>query len=157
MPSVRERIRMTPDEVDTFLAHPHKLQLATINRDGTPHLVTMYYALEDGRIAFWTYRTSQKAANLRRDPRVSCLIEAGEGYDQLRGVTITGEIEPVEEFERILALGDAIYGRYVDLGGGLDQYLEQQAAKRIAYLVTPQRVATWDHRKLATLDARVAS
>ena len=50
----------------------------------------MFYALIDDRIAFWTYRGSQKARNLARDPRVSCLVETGEEYFELRGVQVTG-------------------------------------------------------------------
>lgn len=151
MASTRERIQMTTSEVAAFLDEPHKLQLATINRDGTPHLVTMYYAVFDGRLGFWTYRTSQKARNLERDPRVTCLVETGEGYDQLRGVQINGTVERIEDADQIRTVGAAVYGRYVgELGGGLDDYLDQQAAKRWAYLVTPAKVATWDHRKLVS-------
>ena len=157
MTRVRDQIRMTPDEVAAFLAEPHKLQLATINRDGTPHLVTMYYVMVDQRIGFWTYRTSQKAANLRRDPRVSCLVETGDGYDQLRGVLVTGTVEAVDGYDRVRELGAAIYGRYVDLGDGWDGFIDEQAKKRVAYLVTPQSTASWDHRKLAAVYAAAGS
>ena len=75
---------MTDAEVEEFLAAGRKLQLATIGPDGMPHLVTMYYAVLDGQITFWTYRASQKALNLTRDPRVSCLVETGEAYFDLR-------------------------------------------------------------------------
>lgn len=150
MATTRERIRMGDEEIAAFLDEPHKMQLATINPDGTPHLVTMYYGLFDGLLGFWTYRTSQKARNLERDPRVTCLVETGEGYDQLRGVSVNGTVERIEDFDRIRHIGATVYGRYVgDLGGGMDDFLDQQATKRWAYLVTPQKVATWDHRKLA--------
>ena len=154
MATTRERIRMTQAEVEAFLEEPHKMQLATINPDGTPHLVTMYYAVFDGRLGFWTYRTSQKARNLERDPRTTCLVETGEGYDQLRGVSVNGTVERVEDFDRIRAMGAAVYGRYVgELGEALDGFLDHQATKRWAYLVTPQKIATWDHRKLAAATA----
>ena len=65
---------MSDAEIAEFLAPPRNLQVATINRDGTPHLVTMYYAVIDDRIAFWTYRKSQKVMNLRRDPRITVLL-----------------------------------------------------------------------------------
>ena len=85
---------MTADEIAALLAAARKMQLATINRDGTPHLVTMFYALRDGRIAFWTYRASQKARNLARDPRLTCLVEDGEDYFELRGVQVNGVARP---------------------------------------------------------------
>lgn len=147
---------MTDEEISSLLAGPHKLQLATINPDGTPHLVTMYYALFDGLVGFWTYRSSQKAANLRRDPRVTCLVEAGGSYDELRGVQIVGEVETIEESERVRELGGVVYGRYLgvdDAFEGMGDFLEQQARKRNAYLVHPKRVVSWDHRKLAQVSA----
>ena len=75
---------MTPGQSMAMLSDGRKLQLATINPDGTPHLVTMYYVMIDGQIIFWTYRSSQKARNLQRDPRVTCLVETGEEYFDLR-------------------------------------------------------------------------
>lgn len=99
---------MTDTEVHAFLDAPHKLQVATINTDGTPHLVTMYYVLVAGRVAFWTYRASQKAVNLRRDPRLTCLVEAGAGYHELRGVQLRGHAELVTEPGRVLGIGGEI-------------------------------------------------
>ena len=141
---------MTENEITSFLAAPHKLQLATINPDGTPHLVTMYYALFDGLVGFWTYRTSQKAKNLERDPRATILVETGEGYDQLHGVQMTGTVERITDDARILACGREIYGRYIgEMTEGLAGFVEQQAAKRWVYLLHPEKVSSWDHRKLA--------
>ena len=62
----RDRVTMTAADQAALLAGSRKLQLATINRDGTPHLVTMFYVMLDGQIAFWTYRSAQKARNLAR-------------------------------------------------------------------------------------------
>ena len=156
MASVRERIRMTPAEVATFLAEPHKLQLATIGRDGIPHLVSMYYAPEeDGSLAFWTYRTSQKARNLERDPRCSALVETGEGYDQLVGVQVVGRVEATDDVDEVLEIGARVYGRYLDGGlpEGLDDFLADQARKRRAYRLRVERTASWDHRKLMAAHA----
>ena len=94
MAGQRERIRMTDAEVAEFLATERTLQVASIGPDGVPHLVPMWFDVIDGRIAMWTYARSQKAANLRRDPRLTCMVEAGETYGELRGVTITGSYPP---------------------------------------------------------------
>jgi nitroimidazol reductase NimA-like FMN-containing flavoprotein (pyridoxamine 5'-phosphate oxidase superfamily) len=94
MPSRRDAIKMTDDEVWAFLDGRHTLQTASINKDGTPHLVAMYYAVMDGRIAFWTYGKSQKVLNLQRDPRISVMVETGEAYSDLKGVTVTGQYVP---------------------------------------------------------------
>jgi len=105
MPKQRDRVQMTPDEVAAMLAAGRKVQLATISPDGYPHLVTMYYTLVDGKIAFWTYRTSQKALNLARDPRISCLVETGEAYFDLRGVQIQGIVETITDPDGVLQIG----------------------------------------------------
>ncbi|MEU1389876.1 MULTISPECIES: pyridoxamine 5'-phosphate oxidase family protein [unclassified Nonomuraea] len=146
----RARIAMSDDEVTAFLEGSRKVQLATINPDGTPHLVTMFYGLDEGRIAFWTYGKAQKARNLARDPRVSCLIEAGDDYDQLRGVLVYGVAEQVDDRDRVLDIGMMIARRMTpgvpdDL---LTPYVEQTGRKRIAYVVECTKVVSWDHRRL---------
>jgi PPOX class probable F420-dependent enzyme len=101
----RDRVAMTAADQAALLAGSHKLQLATINRDGTPHLVTTFYVMLDGQIAFWTYRSAQKARNLARDPRVTCLVEAGEEYFELRGVQVVGVARRVEDPAAVLDIG----------------------------------------------------
>ncbi|GAA2900700.1 pyridoxamine 5'-phosphate oxidase family protein [Nonomuraea rubra] len=146
----RARIAMSDDEVTAFLEGSRKLQLATINADGTPHLVTMFYGLDEGKIAFWTYAKAQKTRNLSRDPRVSCLVEAGEDYAELRGVLLYGKAVRVDDRDRVLAIGLAIARRMTP--GVPDElmlpYVEKTGAKRVAYVVERTRVVSWDHRRL---------
>jgi PPOX class probable F420-dependent enzyme len=145
----RDRVGMTSEEVAAFLAQARKLQLATINRDGTPHLVTMYYVLLDGKITFWTYRSSQKARNLARDPRVTCLVEAGEQYFDLRGVQVQGVVRTVDDPAAVLDIGRRIAVVMAGVHDGLaDDYVEHTARKRLGYVVEPVRVISWDHAKL---------
>jgi pyridoxine/pyridoxamine 5'-phosphate oxidase len=153
----RDRVAMTPDEVAGMLAGCRKVQLATINPDGYPHLVTMYYTLIDGKIAFWTYRTSQKALNLARDPRISCLVETGEAYFDLRGVQVQGMVttgtEPDAVYEIGLAIGEIMGNARTDAASGADnaainEYVANAARKRYGYIVEPVRVISWDHSKL---------
>jgi len=140
---------MAPAEVAAFLAAGRKLQLATANRDGSVHLVTMFYTLVDGRIAFWTYRSSQKARNLARDPRVTCLVEDGEDYFELRGVQVRGVAEPVDDPTGVRRVGAAVAAGLPGVPGeAIETYVAAAAAKRVAYVVAPHRVASWDHRKL---------
>lgn len=160
MPKQRDRVRMTDSEVAEMLAAGRKVQLATINPDGYPHLVTMYYTLVDGKIAFWTYRTSQKALNLARDPRISCLVEAGEAYFDLRGVQIQGTVETITDPDAVyqiglgvgMVMGNALAGAgaaAADIAGNaVNEYVASAARKRYAYLVNPVRVISWDHAKL---------
>jgi len=160
VPNQRDRVQMTATEVADMLAANRKVQLATINLDGYPHLVTMYYTLVDGKIAFWTYRTSQKALNLARDPRISCLVETGEAYFDLRGVQIQGTVETVTDPDAVYQIGLAI-GNVMGnapagasaagtgaAGTAVNDYVANAARKRYGYVVQPARVISWDHAKL---------
>ncbi len=144
----RDRVMMTDAEVSDFLAQGRKVQLATIGPDGMPHLVTMYYALMDGQITFWTYRASQKALNLARDPRVSCLVETGEAYFDLRGVQVQGTVRRIEDPEDVLRIGQAITTAMTGAPEQAGDYVEQAARKRVGFAVEPARVISWDHAKL---------
>jgi PPOX class probable F420-dependent enzyme len=144
---------MTAEEITAMLAEHRKVQLATISPDGYPHLVTMYYVLVDGQIAFWTYRASQKAKNLARDPRISCLVETGEQYFDLRGVQVQGVVQTVDDPAMIRNIGRGITaGLGGDLAGdaadAIEDYVERAARKRLGYIVEPRRIISWDHTKL---------
>jgi PPOX class probable F420-dependent enzyme len=148
--SERAAIRLTGDETHAVIAECTKLQLATINPDGTPHLVTMFYALDEGQIAFWTYRASQKARNIARDPRVTCLVEAGEHYFELRGVQVVGVARTLDGPAAVARIGSLVAARSLDLPADLlGEYVERAAVKRVAYRIDPVRYVTWDHRKLS--------
>lgn len=141
---------MSEAEVAELMSAQRKLQLGTINPDGTPHMVTMFYAMVDGKIAFWTYRSSQKAKNMARDPRVTCLLELGEDYFELRGALIYGKVEVVTDPNRVRYVGSEVVKRMMGLQDedAIAPFVEATAAKRHAYLVEPTRVASWDHRKM---------
>lgn len=151
----RSAVEMTEQEVRDFLEDHNKVQVATNGPDGTPHLTTLFYVLDDGRLAFWTYGSSQKIRNLRRDPRIACLVEGGEDYFELRGVSIRGKARLVEDFDDIRALGARVARRMagdrtgeMDLGELGNEIVDQQAHKRVGVVVEPDRVASWDHSKM---------
>lgn len=152
MATGRDAVKLTDDETRALLAENMKVQIATIGPDGAPHLSTLFYVLDDeGRIAFWTYGRSQKIVNLRRDARITALVEDGTDYFELRGVSITGTARLVEEYDDILALGARVASRMVDgadLGEFGDQMVAKQAQKRVGVIVVPDKVASWDHRKM---------
>jgi PPOX class probable F420-dependent enzyme len=146
----RDRVAMTAADQAALLAESRKLQLATINRDGTPHLVTMFYVMIDEQIAFWTYRSAQKARNLARDPRATCLVEAGEEYFELRGVQVVGTARRIEDSARVLEIGRRLASVTTGMSAGaLEEYTTKTARKRVGFLVEPERIISWDFRKLA--------
>lgn len=152
MASGRNAVAMSEEEYADFLEANTKVQVATIGPDGQPHLTTLFYVVEDGKLAFWTYGRSQKILNLRRDPRITCLVEDGTDYFELRGATITGTARLIDDYDEILALGSRVakvLAGGVDLGDFGDEIVAKQALKRVAVIVEPDKIATWDHRKMA--------
>ena len=142
---------MTPDEMRTFLDEGRDLQVASINADGTPHLVTMWYLRDGEDLLFWTYAKSQKVVNVRRDPRATVLVATGEKYEELKGVSITGSVTVVDDLDAVLAFGEQVYEKY---WGPIDNDLVREGvrtmgAKRVVIRVTPVKTTSWDHSKLA--------
>lgn len=147
--SRRDVIRMDDAELATFLHERHVMNVATLMPDGRPHLVAMWYGFLDGAPAFWTYGKSQKIVNLRRDPRVTCLVEDGESYDQLRGAELVGTGRIVDDRDSCAEVGRSVYERYT---GPVDETAEGvlavMGAKRLVVVIDVDHVVTWDHRKL---------
>lgn len=147
--SSRDAIRMSDAEVAAFLAEPRTLNVATVGPDGSIHLVSMWYLMQGACPVFTTYGKSQKVANLRRDPRLSALVEAGDDYGNLRGVELIGRAELVEDPGEVLTLVRDIGAHYGRRGAGQDP--ARAAAKRVGVRLIPQRVISWDHAKIRAL------
>ena len=147
--SQRAQIVMTDAEVAAFLEQSRVITMATPGRDGQPHLTAMWYGLIDGEIWFETKAKSQKVANLRRDDRVTCMVEAGHTYDQLRGVSIEGRAEIVDDHEVLRRVCISVWERYTGpYSPEVDPMLEVMMNKRVAVRVRAHRTRSWDHRKL---------
>ncbi|MGV9613456.1 MULTISPECIES: pyridoxamine 5'-phosphate oxidase family protein [Nocardia] len=145
----RAQIVMSDAEIAEFLERSRIATLATLGPQGRPHLTAMWYALIDGEIWFETKAKSQKAVNLRRDPRITCMVEAGQTYDQLRGVSIEGRAEIIDDPERLFAVGVSVWERYTGpYSEEVRPLVENMLNKRVAVRVVPERVRSWDHRKL---------
>lgn len=143
----RRQIAMSEDEVRQFLGEQLTAMVATIGPQGFPHVVPMWYSLVDGLVHTWTYRTSQKAVNLTRDPRASVLVEDGDTYDQLRGVMIVGHAEVVDDLEDVArfrsSLSARTQGRVPD-----ESAAGSNTEKRVTHRYLPERIISWDHRLL---------
>ena len=147
--SRRDQIRMTDEELASYLDGRHTMNVATINHDGSIHLVAMWYAMDGSDPVFWTYMKSQKIRNLERDPRITCLVETGEAYEELKGVELVGRGEIITERERILELGEQVAARYT--GPVTDEtrpFIHAAGEKRYAVRVHVERTVSWDHSKL---------
>ena len=152
MPNARSRIQLTEEEQRELIETARILQIASINPDGRPHLIPMWFVLDDeGVLAFTTYGTSQKVRNLERDPRITALAETGDAYDQLRGLSIDGRAEIVRDprvTARVLQLVGARYGDRARPEHDPELPIPAAATRRVTVRIHPERVRSWDHRKL---------
>ena len=145
----RAKIVMTDDEIAEFIDHSRTATLATVSPGGRPHLVAMWYAVLDGEIWFETKAKSQKAVNLRRDSTVTVMIDDGQTYDTLRGVSIDGRAEIVDDPDSLLRVGISVWERYTGpYSDDMRPFVDQMMYNRIAVRVVPTRMRSWDHRKL---------
>jgi PPOX class probable F420-dependent enzyme len=148
--SRRDQIRFTPEEQAAFLEQEKTVVCATMGPRGWPHLMPLWYVVRDGELWAWTYGKSQKIRNLQRDPRATLQVEAGETYDQLRGVMIEARTRLHGDSETVSGLGVELMARYA--GGAATPEIEAavaaQAPKRVAMQFVAERTTSWDHRKL---------
>jgi PPOX class probable F420-dependent enzyme len=141
---------MTDAEIDAFLAEQRVMSVATVGADGRPHVVAMWYGFVDGAPAFWTYGKSQKIVNLRRDPRLTCLIESGDAYNELRGVELVADAELIEVADRVLEFGVQLTEKYqaITVTDAMKPAIAKNAAKRVVVRLDIKKIVSWDHRKL---------
>jgi PPOX class probable F420-dependent enzyme len=144
---------MTDDEVREFLEESRTIILCSIGKDGLPHPMPMWFGLEeDGAVIMTTFTKSQKILNLKRDPRVTLLAEAGETYSDLRGVVIEGKAEIDTEVESVFTTLRKVSVRMGTVpeedSEAIREGLRASARKRCLIRVAPDKVVSWDHRKL---------
>lgn len=145
----RDQLAMTDAEVDHFLGQERRAHVGTINADGTPHIVPLSYVVLDGRLSFWTDPRSRKIANLRRDPRMTCLVEAGEQFTEFRAAQLSGRAELGEDPESSTRIGLALFERAAgELTDQLRAVVAGMVPDRVGVTLHHERVVTWDHRKL---------
>jgi PPOX class probable F420-dependent enzyme len=146
---------MTGAELRVFLDEQRIVQVATIGPNGRPHLVPLWYVVEEGDgdpvLRGWTFAKSQKAKNLERDPHATIAIDDGVEYQELRGVTIECDVEVASDADTVAGYGMALFERYGPAGELAPEVREmvlKQAEKRVGLRFLPTKIVTWDHRKL---------
>jgi nitroimidazol reductase NimA-like FMN-containing flavoprotein (pyridoxamine 5'-phosphate oxidase superfamily) len=153
--SRRDQIRMTHDEVLAFFDAQKVINVATISPNNRPHLAPLWYFRSGGNLQTWTYGSSQKVANLRRLAEATVLIEDGDSYETLRGVSLETDVEIIEDTQVVTGIGSTLMQRYAGAKPGdpvpeeLAAFIGKQAAKRVGLIFTPTKTVSWDHRKLA--------
>ena len=143
----RQQIQLSPDEQAAFFREHKKAALATIDKDGFPHVVAMNYFAKDDAFYMTSYGKAQKVVNVRRNPKVALMIDAGETYAELRGVMIRGRCEILEHLDAVTAA----FASRADVQSNpspVQPGAVASAPKRVVLKIVPEKVISWDHRKL---------
>jgi nitroimidazol reductase NimA-like FMN-containing flavoprotein (pyridoxamine 5'-phosphate oxidase superfamily) len=152
MPSRRELIAMSSEEVSAYLASQQRLIVVSNGPTGFPHPMPMNFGIDEaGRLVILTFAKSQKVRNLERDPRAALLVESGASYHELKSVMIyaTAEVIPQgNEFERCRAAFARTTQTVAGRSSAIKPQVDATMAKRVAIRFTPERTISWDHAKL---------
>ncbi|MEV5593839.1 pyridoxamine 5'-phosphate oxidase family protein [Streptomyces sp. NPDC052496] len=143
------RIMMTPHERDAFLAEQRTCRVATVGADGTPHVGALWFAWDGTALWLYSITRSKRWAQLRGNPRIAAVVDDGHGYDELRGVELTGSVAVVGEVPRTgdtCAELDVPERLFATKYFGLDRMPHDG---RHAWLrLVPDAVVSWDFRKM---------
>jgi nitroimidazol reductase NimA-like FMN-containing flavoprotein (pyridoxamine 5'-phosphate oxidase superfamily) len=152
MASMRDKIKMTTDEIKAYLADHRILILTSNGADGYPHPMPMYFWVDDDLNYYVaTFRKSQKVANLLRDPKCSLLVESGKVYQDLKSVLCYARAEVVDDFDFTVEMMDTITEKDVRLGFPVilaEEMKLKSARERVIIKFVPDRFVSWDHGKL---------
>jgi PPOX class probable F420-dependent enzyme len=135
---------MSVEEMASFLARPLIAKLCTHNRDGSIHIVPIWYRYENGEILLGTQEITQKVQNIKRDNRVTVLVDTAE--PKLGGVIMYGTAEL--DYDEVIPTRISIFERYMDAEGApaLAARLASQW-KPVIVRIKPERVVTFDYNK----------
>jgi nitroimidazol reductase NimA-like FMN-containing flavoprotein (pyridoxamine 5'-phosphate oxidase superfamily) len=150
MPSRRGSIELTDDEQKKLLDEGWTLQVASMGPKGFPHLVAMWYVLDDGKIAFTTFRKSQKILNLQRNAKMTVMLEAGKAYAELMGLVIEGEAEVIDDPAYTAKVMARVGQKYngIPIPMATPEAALKAASKRVVVRLKPVEIYSWDHKKL---------
>jgi PPOX class probable F420-dependent enzyme len=143
----RPQIQLTPDEQAAFFRERRKAAFATIDKDGFPHVVAMNYFARDGAFYMTSYGKAQKVVNVRRNPKVALMVETGDAYAELRGVMIRGRCEILEGEDAVKAAFETRAEAQAN-PSPVQPGAQASAPKRVVLKIVPDKVISWDHRKL---------
>jgi PPOX class probable F420-dependent enzyme len=147
MMNKQRQIQLTPEEQVAFLQEGHKAALATLDKDGFPHVVAMGFLARDGVIYMTSYGKAQKVLNIRRNPKVGVMVEAGKNYGDFRGLMIRGRCEIIEDPAQVAATIKTLQEQQSGRSEAPREAI-LSAPKRVILKITPEKVASWDHTKL---------
>lgn len=126
------------DNVRAFLEETRFAVIGTTNRDGSPHLTALWYALRGNTILMNTGTASKKVRNLKRDAHASvCVVDIG----QARHVTLEGTVsfDDAHVIEDLTALASRYAG--AEAGPGIAANIGK--TPHVSLILTVERVKTF--------------
>ena len=139
----REQLRMTAAELDEYLGSQRTLRLATVDDDGVPHVVPLWFSWHDGAVWLNSLRRSRRHRHLLTGRPVGMVVDDGDAYEELRGVRMTGRPVAVPDEDPVRLEAYRAFGRKYF---GLEELPSQRSYETIR--ITPDDIASWDFRKI---------
>ena len=147
------KIAMAPDELNRFLSEQRTCRVATVASDGAPHVTPLWFVWDGNSVWLTSIVRSQRWTDLQRDSRIAVVVDAGDGFMELRGAELTGTASVVGEVPRTgapvheLEMIERLYA---------DKYAGGQIVHdgRHAWLrIVPDKIISWDFRKMGRASA----
>jgi nitroimidazol reductase NimA-like FMN-containing flavoprotein (pyridoxamine 5'-phosphate oxidase superfamily) len=143
-------LSLAPEELEAYLREQRTVRVATVGHGGIPHVVPLWFVWHRGRMFLNSTMGNRTVENALHTGRTSAVVDDGETYESLRGVVVTGTIERLDD-ERTVADVERQWSEKYFAGGEVPYRRWQN---RAWFRLTPDRVASWDFRKIPEARAR---
>ncbi len=141
----RERLRLSAAELDAYLAAQRTVRVATVDEDGVPHVVPLWFVWHDGALWLLSLTRSRRHRHLRSGRPVGLVVDDGQRYDELRGVRMAGRPQVVPDDDPAgVAAARAFAAKYF----GSDDVPSRRSYETVR--IVADELASWDFRKIPT-------
>jgi PPOX class probable F420-dependent enzyme len=128
-------------KIQSYLATKDVALLATINPDGSPLAMPMWFLPDPDAITMISVDGLAKVRNLKHDPRVCVIAESG-GRGDIKGVAVRGRAEFLNDSPLRRRLIERLLTKYDPHLAGLWKGREMPA-NRVIFRIVPQHVRSW--------------
>ena len=128
-----------------FLGEQRVCRLATVDRRGQPHVVPVWHILLDGDLYIETSPNSKKGLNLKTNPKMALVVDAGDTFDTYKGVMIQGRVEFVKDKKMLVRFRDAMAQRYFGTSEHPGYKYLVSGSDPLLMKVIPKKIITWDY------------
>jgi len=137
--------KMSRQAMKVFLGQQKVCRLATVDRRGQPHVVPVWHILLDGDIYIETSPNSKKGQNLKVNPKIALVVDAGDAFDDYKGVMIQGTVQIVKDKRMLARFRDAMAQRYFGTSEHPGYKSLVSGSDPLLLKIIPKRLVTWDY------------